>query len=103
MWAVAAQPRTGLTPMIPTPSIVSCISNALVPCASPTLRAARSSSGCPDGGAPLAGVDHFPVQSSELVEVARRLDAKGGVHSARLHRLEPGCCDEPLDRGGSLV
>src|SRR2546426_3533082 len=25
MWAVAAQPRTGLTPMIPTPSVDSCI------------------------------------------------------------------------------
>src|SRR2546421_1291180 len=30
MWAVAAQPRTGLTPMIPTPSVDSDIARAEV-------------------------------------------------------------------------
>src|SRR4051795_8487093 len=29
MWAVAAQPRTGLTPMIPTPSVDSDIASGL--------------------------------------------------------------------------
>src|SRR5215216_1441854 len=30
MWAVAAQPRTGLTPMIPTPNLWSAIARAAV-------------------------------------------------------------------------
>src|SRR6266508_1282364 len=136
MWAVAAQPRTGLTPMIPTPSFGSGIlvgdqgaisvagdltrrlaptivsrcpilARLLIPpllrhlllcvCSSILRGAVGPSSGCRDGGVRLAGVDHVPVERAE------RLDTQGGVHSARLHRIEPGCRDEPLDRGGSLV
>src|SRR6266705_3389327 len=39
MWAVAAQPRTGLTPMIPTPSVDSGIARADL---TSTSRSARS-------------------------------------------------------------
>src|SRR6266571_4006688 len=67
------------------------------------LTSPGTSCGCRDGGARLGGVDHLPVQSSKLMQGAGRLDAQGGVHSARPHRVEPGCRDEPLDRGGSLV
>src|SRR2546428_750490 len=57
----------------------------------------------PPGGARLGRVAHLPVQSTELMQGPGRRDAQGGVPSARLHRVEPGCCDEPLDRAGTLV
>src|SRR6266853_4290730 len=53
MWAVAAQPRTGLTPMIPTPSVDSGIARANAvrphesPRASPALKGESVHAGSP--------------------------------------------------------
>src|SRR5438034_7674811 len=52
MWAVAAQPRTGLTPMIPTPSVDSGIARAVSERAVvPTLEVALSM-GAPSSSRP---------------------------------------------------
>src|SRR2546430_3909183 len=55
MWAVAAQPRTGLTPMIPTPSVDSGIATRrppreqrLVPSSQPVCSCRSSLGACSD-------------------------------------------------------
>src|SRR6266571_9108689 len=63
MWAVAAQPRSGLTPMIPTPSIDSGLAGADVT-SNLLLRAGTRGAG---GEALQGGGDDRQVELAEVV------------------------------------
>src|SRR2546427_1864234 len=70
MWAVAAQPRTGLTPMMPTPSVDSGIARADLT-SKLLLRAVDESALCQ--GSPSPGSDRYDCLVDEYVQVHGRV------------------------------
>src|SRR5213076_2291665 len=91
MWAVAAQPRTGLTPMIPTPSVESGMARAdvtsnllLRAVAAPLLRVGRRGAG---GEALHGGGDGRQVELAEVGHHvpphARQMSGPGAAEPAK--------------------
>src|SRR5260370_36608513 len=101
MWAVAAQPRTGLTPMIPTPSVDSGLARADVT-SNLLLRAGIRGAGgeAPHGGGDgrqvglAEGVHHVPPHARQMsgpgaAGAAKAPPARHGVQPTAASRRSP--------------
>src|SRR6266566_1594224 len=101
MWAVAAQPRTGLTPMIPTPSVDSGMAWADVT-SNLLLRAGTRGAG---GEALHGGGDARQVELAEVVHHvpphAGQMSGPGAAEPAEASVGEHGVQAAPV-AGGSL-
>src|SRR6266702_3007584 len=101
MWVVAAQPRTGLTPMIPTPSVDSGIARADVT-SNLLLRAGTRGAG---GEALQGGGDDRQVELAEVVHHvpphARQVSGPGAAKPAEASVGETGVQATAV-AGGSL-
>src|SRR6266853_2868101 len=99
MWAVAAQPRTGLTPMIPTPSVDSGIARANAvrphesPRASPALKGESVHAGSPGFigvaitvAVSLAADRTFGVESYSRIGGECGIRTRGGGFAGRTQR-----------------
>src|SRR2546427_6170744 len=95
MWAVAAQPRTGLTPMMPTPSVDSGIARADLT-SKLLLRAVDESALCQ--GSPSPGVigttASWTGMDRSTGEYGIRRYAKDSRMSGAHHRADPGVLDQ---------
>src|SRR2546421_2669625 len=101
MWAVAAQPRTGLTPMIPTPSVDSGLATADVT----SNLLPRVGTRCVGGEVPQGGGDGRQVELAEVVHHvpphARQMSGPGATQPVQAGVGENGVQATAV-AGGSL-